>query len=101
MKDLRIRVAQVKGNCMVYKKGDIIHLNKGYSMDMEKTDAVCMHSLASILPYHLPLTFGVKPSQLGLAGKNGDDKKAYVQCLDPCEYTGGGTVVFEIEILDR
>ncbi len=101
MKDLRIKVVQIKGNCMVYREGDVIYLDKGYSMNLEKTDAVCMHSLASILPYHLPLSFGVKPGQLGLAGKDGDDRKAYVQCLDPCERTGGGTAVFEIDIIDR
>jgi len=33
---------------------------------------------------------------LGLSGANADC--AYVQCLDPCEITGGGTVVFEISI---
>lgn len=31
--------------------------------------------------------------KLGLA-KEGD--KAFLQCLDPCRYTGGETVVFEI-----
>jgi uncharacterized repeat protein (TIGR04076 family) len=100
MKDLRIKIIEVKGKCIVYKPGDIIYLDKGYSMNLEKTDAVCMHSLASIIPYHLPLSFGVKPGQLGLAGKNRDEKKAYVQCLDPCEKTGGGTAIFEIEVLD-
>jgi len=27
-----------------------------------------------------------------------DKDKAYVQCLDPCDYTGGGTVIFEIRL---
>jgi len=31
---------------------------------------------------------------LGLA-KEGN--KAYLQCLDPCERTGGGTIIFEVE----
>ena len=26
--------------------------------------------------------------------------KAYVQCLDPCNFTGGGTVAFEVEVLE-
>ncbi len=54
-----------------------------------------MHSLASILPYHIALTEGVNPKKIGLA-KEGN--KAYVQCLDPMKYTGGGTVTFEIEL---
>jgi hypothetical protein len=37
---------------------------------------------------------GVDPKELGLSK---DGKKAYIQCLDPCEFTGGGTVVFEME----
>jgi len=100
MKDLRIKIHDIRGKCMVYSKGDIIYLEKGYNMDLKKTDSVCMHSLASIIPYHLPLSFGIKPADLGLNRKSGDDTKAYVQCLDPCEYTGGGTVTFEIEVLD-
>lgn len=53
-----------------------------------------MHSLASIMPYYAALNKGVDPVELGLA-KEGN--KAYVQCLDACKYTGGGTVIFEIE----
>lgn len=100
MKDLKIKVIEIKGKCPVYKKNDIIYLDKGYSMNLKKTDSICMHSLASIMPYHIALSFGVKPGDLGLAKQSGDQKKAYVQCLDPCNYTGGGTVTFEIEILD-
>ncbi|EFK08785.1 conserved hypothetical protein [delta proteobacterium NaphS2] len=37
---------------------------------------------------------GVGPQKLGLA-RGGN--KACIQCLDPGAYTGGGTVVFEIE----
>ncbi|GAH46587.1 unnamed protein product [marine sediment metagenome] len=54
-----------------------------------------MHSLASILPYYVALSEGVDPKTLGLA-KEGN--KAYLQCLDTCELTGGGTVIFEVEL---
>ncbi len=40
------------------------------------------------------------PDRWGLAGK-ADQTKAYFQCLDPYEYTGGGTVVFEVNRIDQ
>ena len=51
-----------------------------------------MHALASLMPYCVALSKGVSPEELGL----GKEDVAYVQCLDPCKYTDGGTVVFEI-----
>ena len=57
-----------------------------------------MHSLASILPYYNALFHGVDPRKLGLSK---DENKAFVQCLDPCQHTGGGTVIFEITRGDR
>jgi len=54
-----------------------------------------MHSLTSVMPYYVALYHGVDPQELGLAGEK--DGVARVQCLDPCELTGGGTVVFTIE----
>ncbi|HID29025.1 MAG TPA: hypothetical protein EYP19_03370 [Desulfobacterales bacterium] len=39
---------------------------------------------------------GVHSRDLGLSGP--DPHRAYVQCLVPCEITGGGTVVFEVFI---
>lgn len=44
------------------------------------------------MPYHVALSHDVPSHKIGL----GKGEKAYVQCLDPCEYTGGGTVLFEI-----
>ena len=73
---------------------DKIVLDEGYRFNLKETDNVCMHSLSSIMPYHIALYNGVDPKKLGLCREG---RKAYVQCLDPCEYTGGGTVVFEIE----
>ena len=54
-----------------------------------------MHSLASIIRYYVALSKGIDPKALGLA-KEGN--RAYLQFLDPCEITGGGTVVFEVEL---
>lgn len=95
---LIITVVHIKGHCPVYQPGDRIVLNAGYILDTDATRIACMHSLASVLPYYVALSKGVKAKVLGLS-KTGSDA-AYVQCLDPCELTGGGTVTFEISRLD-
>ena len=91
---LTVTVVDIKGKCPVYEVGNKITLSEGYILDPGQTDIVCMHSLASILPYYVALAKGVKARDLGLS--QGESKEAYVQCLDPCEVTGGGTVRFEI-----
>ena len=94
MAKLVIRVKEIKGRCPVYRVGDKIVLDEGYRFNLKETDNVCMHSLSSIMPYHIALYRGVNPKDIGLSKES---QRAYVQCLDPCEYTGGGTVVFEIQ----
>ena len=90
---LVVRVKEVKGNCPVYKAGDEIIIQDGYRIDTNaSTDYICMHALAALMPHYNALRFR-KGADFGLA-KDGD--AAYVQCLDPYEYTGGGTAVFEI-----
>lgn len=89
---LTIEVHDIKGHCPVYHKGDRFTIDEGYKLKARKK--ICMHSLASIMPYYVALSRGVKPVDLGLA--NQDDGKAFVHCLDPCEHTGGGTVTFQI-----
>jgi len=92
-KNLRVEVLEIKGKCPVYQVGDSFRLLSGYKLVGEKP--ICMHSLASIMPYYVALSHGVSPVELGLA-REGD--AAYVQCLDPCELTDGGTVSFSILI---
>lgn len=94
---LKITIAHIKGNCPVYHTGDSFFLDQGYILDPKKSCRVCMHSLASILPYHVALSHGTAPASIGLNKK--DENRAFLQCLDPCAYTGGGTVTFEVEIL--
>ena len=89
-----IKLIEITGNCSAYKLGDKIVIEDGYRINLQETTAICMHSLAAIMPYYVALNKGVNPVELVLA-KEGN--KAYVQCLDPCKYTGGGTVIFEIE----
>ena len=93
MRVLIAKVVAIEGNCPVYRLGDKIVIEGGFRLNLEETDAVCMHSLASLMPYYVALSKGVSPTQLGLAGEGG---RAYVQCLDPARYTGGGTVTFEV-----
>lgn len=90
------KVVQIKGNCPVYKQGNKIVIDDGYILNMEETDVICMHSLTSLMPYYIPLSHGITPETLGLS-KEGI--KAYLQCLDPCTYTGGGTVTFQLSLL--
>ena len=91
---LIVKVVEIKGKCPVYEIGNKITLKEGYILDPAETDTVCMHSLASVLPYYVALAKGVKPKEIGLS--RGDSQEAYIQCLDPCEITGGGTVRLEI-----
>ena len=88
-----IVVKEILGSCPVYKVGDRIFLEHGYILNPEKSSKVCLHSLASVMPYYTALSRGIPPKDLGLCREG---HKAYVQCLDPCRYTGGGTVIFEI-----
>lgn len=89
---LLIKVKEIKGNCPVYKVGDEFKIEEGYRLVTDKP--LCMHSLASILPFYNALRWA-EPKKLGLAGKD-EKKRAYIQCADVFSYTGGGTVIFEI-----
>lgn len=89
-----IRVKQIKGHCPVYTVGDVFVLDQGYILDPARSCRVCMHSLASVMPYYVALSHGSRSTELGLSRE--EDGVAYVQCLDSWEHTGGGTVVLEI-----
>lgn len=97
MKSFRliIRVVDIKGRCPVYQIGNQIILDEGYILNTLESNQICMHSLSSLMPYYIALSKGIEPAQLGLAGE--EQGCAYVQCLDPCDITGGGTVIFEIK----
>jgi uncharacterized repeat protein (TIGR04076 family) len=90
--DLVVTVKEIKGHCPTYKVGDSFTLRAGYQLVSDIP--VCMHGLTALMPYYNALRVSA-PAQWGLAGKE-DKTKAYVHCPDPCEYTAGGTVVFEI-----
>ena len=90
--DLIITVKEIKGHCPTYKVGDSFTLKAGYQLVSDTP--VCMHGLVSLMPYYNALRVS-EPAQWGLDGKD-DKTKAYIHCPDPCEYTHGGTVIFEI-----
>ncbi len=91
---LEIVVHEIRGRCPVYKVGDRIMIDDPKIL-LEKTDALCIHVLPSLLHYALIMEAGGDPVKLGLS-KPEDKKYAYIQCVDPGEpYTEGGTVIFK------
>jgi len=90
--DLLVTVKDIKGSCPIYKVGDCFTLKAGYQLVSDI--AVCMHGLASLMPYYNALRVS-EPKEWGLEGRE-DKDKAYIQCPEPVDYTGGGTVTFEI-----
>ena len=90
---LEIEVYEIRGYCPVHRVGDKILID-GPNLLLEKTDAVCIHALSSLLHYVVALDRGVDPVVLGLTRLE-DRQHAYIQCVDPGEpYTHGGTVIF-------
>ena len=91
---LIVTVKEIRGKCPVFKVGDRIVI-EGPKIVPEKTDALCVHALGSMLSIIIALGRGVSFKELGLAKEEGD--VGYVQCLDPGPpHTSGGTVIFEI-----
>ena len=90
--DLIVKIIEIKGKCPIYKLNDSFIIEDGYRLKSNKS--LCMHSLASLMPWYNALRF-IEPKKLGLGG-GADQKKAYFQCSDPVDYTEGGTVVFEV-----
>lgn len=91
-KDLSITVKEISGTCPVHGKSDTFFIREGYILDSNHQN-ICMHALSSLMPFYCSLSFdSISPSQLGL----GKDEIAFIHCPDPCQYTNGGTVLFEI-----
>jgi len=61
---LVIEVIEIRGHCPVYRVGDEIVIN-GPKIDLEKTNALCVHALPSILHYAVALREGVNPVKVG------------------------------------
>jgi uncharacterized repeat protein (TIGR04076 family) len=103
--ELVIKVVDVKGKCPVYKLGNKITLKEGYILDPAASDRVCMHSLASILPYYVALAKG----RIWAFLKGGQQKRMYNvlilaksrvegQCVSRCQESKGDDSDREKEI---
>jgi len=91
---LVITVKEIRGKCPVFRVGDKIVIQEP-NVVTEKTDALCIHALGSMLSMIVALSRGVSFKELSLAKQEGE--VGYVQCLDPGPpYTPGGTVIFEV-----
>lgn len=91
---LVVTAREIRGRCPVFDVGDKIVIEEPRIIP-KKTDALCIHALASMLSVIIALSRGISFKELGLS--KDDDNVGYVQCLDPgLPYTSGGTVVFEI-----
>ena len=92
---LILTVKEIRGKCPVHKLGDKIVVESP-EIVTDKTDALCIHALGSMLSVLVPLARGVGFKELGLTVK--ESNMGYIQCLDPGPpYTLGGTVIFEIK----
>ena len=90
--DIIVTVKSIKGVCPTYRVGDSFTLKAGYQLVSDIP--VCMHGLSALMPYYNALSVS-EPARWGIEGKQ-DKTKAYIQCPDPADVTGGGTVVFEV-----
>ena len=97
---LEIEVCEIKGKCPVHKVGDKLVID-GPRIMLEKTDAVCVHALSTLLHYVVALEEGADPVKLGLT-KPEEKECAYMQCVDPGEpFTHGGTVIFRCRRVEK
>lgn len=93
---LVVTVKEIRGKCPVFKVEDKIVIESP-NIVPEKTDALCVHALGSMLSMITALSHGIGFKELGLAHEEGN--VGYVQCLDPGPpYTPGGTVTFKIRL---
>ncbi len=92
--DLLVRVKEIRGTCPVYKMGDFFTIRQGFRLEIPPGQPLCLHGLASLMPFYRALAGGISPEELGLSCASGSS--ACVQCPDVADVTGGGTVVFEI-----
>ena len=97
---LELEVYSIKGKCPVHKVGDKIVM-EGPRIILDKTDAICIHALSTLLHYVVALDEGADPVKLGLT-KPEEKEFAYMQCVDPGQpYTHGGTVIFRCREIRR
>jgi len=92
--DLTIRVREIKGTCPIYRVGQSFEILDGFRLKIPEGQSICLHGLASVMPFYRALAGGISPREMGLEC---GEEKACVHCPDCAELTGGGSVIFEIE----
>jgi uncharacterized repeat protein (TIGR04076 family) len=86
-------VKEIRGFCPVYKRGDIILINR-FFFESKKSANICIHAFSSMSTLLSAFVHGVSAKDLGIGS---EDDVGYLQCPDPGPpYTSGGTVVFEL-----
>jgi len=88
---LVIEVIKIQGHCPVHRLGDCFTIRKGHQLESDQP--VCMHAIQALSPYYVPLSRGLHPVELGLAGPQGS---AILQCVDPNCFSSGAMVTFRI-----
>lgn len=84
----------------VYEVGDKIVLDAPNIL-LDKTDALCTHSLSTLLHHVTILEYDWCPVKLELTTPD-DPDHAYMQCVAPGQpYTKGGTVIFECRSIEE
>lgn len=85
---ITVKVVEIRGNCPIYSMGDTFFLDEA-----QVSGKICLHALASLATFLLPLRDGISPERYGIGKDEG-----YLQCPDPGPpYTTGGTVIFELK----
>ena len=62
---LEIKVCEIRGKCPVHKVGDRMVVD-GASIVLDKTDALCVHALSTLLHYVVALEEGADPIKLAI-----------------------------------
>jgi len=97
---LEIEVREIRGSCPVHNVGDKIVVDNPNIL-LDKTDALCIHALSTLLHYVTILEHDWCPVKLGLTTPE-NPERAYMQCVDPGRpYTEGGTVIFECQRISK
>ena len=78
---LEIRACEIRETCPVYQVGDQMVINDPRIL-VDRTDAICVHALSTLLHYVVALDEGAESVKLGLSK---DKEHAYMQCVDPSE----------------
>lgn len=90
---LEVEVCGIRGKCLVRKVGDRIIVD-GPKIVLERTDAIRVHALSTLLHYAAALEEGADPVKFGLTPLK-DKTFAYMQCVYPEKsYTDDGRVIF-------